>query len=184
VQIGSEDCLHLNVTTPTTTTTGGGRLPVVVWIPGGGFVQGSGDQYDPTRLTTGGHVVTVTINYRLGALGLLDNPDVTGGDRHTGNFGLADRQAALRWVRRNIAAFGGDPRQRHALRPIRRRVQHLRTPGSPQLSTPVREGHRAERAVRQLLRHPRRRPGSGGTWRRCWAVRHEPTSPPACAVSQ
>lgn len=103
IQIGSEDCLYLNVTTPSR----GSGLPVMVWIPGGGFVQGSGDQYDPARLAATG-VVVVTINYRLDTLGFLDDPDV-GDDPDSGNYGLADQQAALRWVQRDIAAFGGDP---------------------------------------------------------------------------
>lgn len=103
-QIGSEDCLYLNVTEP----NHAGGLPVMVWIPGGGFVQGSGDQYDPVRLATTGNVVVVTINYRMDALGFLDDPDVSN-DPDAGNYGLADQQAALRWVRQNIASFGGDP---------------------------------------------------------------------------
>ncbi|GLY64257.1 carboxylesterase/lipase family protein [Amycolatopsis taiwanensis] len=103
-QIGSEDCLYLNVTTPSRGT----GLPVMVWIPGGGFVQGAGDQYDPARLAATGNVVVVTINYRLDALGFLDDPDF-GDDPDAGNYGLADQQAALRWVRHNIASFGGDP---------------------------------------------------------------------------
>jgi para-nitrobenzyl esterase len=106
--IGSEDCLFLNVTTPA--RSGRSRLPVMVWIPGGGFVQGAGSAYDPTRLVTQGRVVVVTINYRLGALGFLAHPALRAESPDSGNYGLADQQAALRWVRRNIAAFGGDPR--------------------------------------------------------------------------
>ncbi|HJQ45363.1 MAG TPA: carboxylesterase family protein [Amycolatopsis sp.] len=98
---GSEDCLNLNVTAP----RGAERLPVLVWLHGGGFVGGAGSAYDPTRLAVEGGLVVVTINYRLGALGFLD----AGEDPAAGNFGLADQQAALRWVRDNIAAFGGGP---------------------------------------------------------------------------
>lgn len=106
VTTGSEDCLYLNVTTP---TTGADKhLPVMVWIPGGGFVTGAGSDYDPTRLAVTGHVVVVTVNYRLGALGFLSDRDLGGGDAWAGNYGLADQQAALRWVRDNITAFGGD----------------------------------------------------------------------------
>jgi para-nitrobenzyl esterase len=101
---GSEDCLSLNVESPRESS---GRLPVMVFVHGGGFANGSGADYDPTRLVTQGKVVVVTINYRLGALGFLDHPALD--DPYAGNFGLADQQAALRWVRRNIAAFGGDP---------------------------------------------------------------------------
>ena len=104
-QIGSEDCLFLNVTTPATRPAE--RLPVVVWIHGGGFVQGAGSDYDLTRMATQGKVVTVTLNYRLGALGYLDHPAMK--DPYEGNYALADQQAALRWVQRDIAAFGGDP---------------------------------------------------------------------------
>jgi para-nitrobenzyl esterase len=99
--IGSEDCLYLNVNTPTDTS---GPKPVMVWLHGGGFVSGSGNDYDPTRLVQQG-VVVVTVNYRLGALGFL----MDGDDPASGNYGLADQQAALRWVHDNIAAFGGDP---------------------------------------------------------------------------
>jgi para-nitrobenzyl esterase len=69
-------------------------------------VGGSAGWYDPTRLAVQGDVVVVTVNYRLGALGFLDHPALQ--DEYAGNFALADQQAALRWVRRNIAAFGGD----------------------------------------------------------------------------
>ena len=103
----SEDCLYLNVYTPTL-RSGGGR-PVLVWIHGGGLVQDGGRNYDGTKLAADGTVV-VTINYRLGALGFLAHPALAsrpGGP--AGNYGLMDQQAALRWVQRNIAQFGGDP---------------------------------------------------------------------------
>ncbi|GAA3237083.1 carboxylesterase family protein [Nonomuraea helvata] len=103
--VGSEDCLFLNVTTPATPPSG--ALPVMVWFHGGGFVQGAGSEYDPTRLTSQGEVITVTLNYRLGALGYLAHPELQ--DPYAGNYALADQQAALRWVKHNIAAFGGDP---------------------------------------------------------------------------
>ncbi|MEV0068068.1 MULTISPECIES: carboxylesterase/lipase family protein [unclassified Amycolatopsis] len=102
--IGYEDCLYLNVTTPV--MSGNPRLPVLVWLPGGGFVNGAGSDYDPSRLAVTGDVVVVTVNYRLGALGFLDEPALH--DTWAGNYGLADQQAALRWVRENIQAFGGD----------------------------------------------------------------------------
>jgi para-nitrobenzyl esterase len=96
-----EDCLTLDVTTPA--RPGAGR-PVMVWIPGGGFVTGAGSIYDPARLVRAGDVVVVTVNYRLGVFGFFAHPRL--GDS---NFGLHDQVAALRWVRANIAAFGGDP---------------------------------------------------------------------------
>ncbi|KOV71856.1 MULTISPECIES: carboxylesterase/lipase family protein [unclassified Streptomyces] len=98
-----EDCLHLNVTTP----DGGGTAhprPVVVWLHGGGFTTGAGSSYDAHRMAVRGDVVVVTVNYRLGALGFLAHSRLAG----SGTFGLADQQAALRWVRTEIGAFGGD----------------------------------------------------------------------------
>ncbi len=105
-QTTSEDCLTLNVTAPSS----GSALPVMVWIHGGYFTQGSGAFYPATRLVTGGHTVVVTINYRLGILGFLANPALDAkGTAGTGNYGIEDQIAALGWVRRNIAAFGGNP---------------------------------------------------------------------------
>jgi para-nitrobenzyl esterase len=106
--MGSEDCLYVNVTTPRTTTgKATGKLPVLVFVYGGGLISGSGAANDPKRIVDRGAVV-VTFNYRLGALGFLRHPSLR--DPYAGNFGLGDQQAALRWVRRNIAAFGGDDR--------------------------------------------------------------------------
>ncbi|WP_198940447.1 carboxylesterase/lipase family protein [Micromonospora sp. CB01531] len=104
----AEDCLFLNVTTP---RGGGTRLrPVMVWLHGGSLTYGAGDIYTPTALATRGDVVVVTVNYRLGALGFLAHQAFDAGAARSGNFGLEDQQAALRWVRHNAAAFGGDPR--------------------------------------------------------------------------
>ncbi len=105
----SEDCLNLNVYTQALHGSGGGGRPVLVWIHGGGLVQDGGRNYDGAKLAADGTVV-VTINYRLGALGFLAHPALAsrpGGP--AGNYGLMDQQAALRWVQRNIARFGGDP---------------------------------------------------------------------------
>lgn len=105
---GAEDCLYLNVYAPTERAHRGAR-PVLVWIHGGGFSGGQGADYDPSQLAADGTVV-VTINYRLGALGFLAHPALAehrGGP--SGNYGLMDQQAALRWVQRNVRAFGGDP---------------------------------------------------------------------------
>ncbi|MER5629048.1 carboxylesterase family protein [Streptomyces nitrosporeus] len=98
-----EDCLHLSVTTP---ARDDGRRPVLVWLHGGGFSSGAGlmDWYDGTALATEGDVVVVSVNYRLGALGYLCL-DGVGED----NPGLYDQLEALRWVRDNIASYGGDP---------------------------------------------------------------------------
>jgi para-nitrobenzyl esterase len=83
----------------------------MVWIHGGALVTGESNDYDPTRLVEQGDVVVVTINYRLGALGFTAHPALTAEspDHASGNFGLMDQQEALRWVRRNIFLFGGDP---------------------------------------------------------------------------
>ncbi|MGV0626130.1 carboxylesterase/lipase family protein [Mycolicibacter minnesotensis] len=99
----SEDCLTLNVWTPTGSAAE--PLPVMVWIHGGSFMRGSADIYHAQRLAVRGRIVVVTINYRLGALGFLADPALG----EPGNYGLADQQAALRWVRDNIEEFGGDP---------------------------------------------------------------------------
>lgn len=99
---GTEDCLYLNVYAPES----GEDLPVMVWIHGGAFVFGNGGgEYDPTRLVQE-DVIVVTLNYRLGLLGFLAHPEL---DSDGGNFGLMDQQQALRWVKNNAAAFGGDP---------------------------------------------------------------------------
>ena len=101
----AEDCLFLNVSTPSLHSSG---RPVLVWFHGGGLVVGAGSDYEPATLAADGTVV-VTINYRLGALGFLAHPALADRDGAAGNYGLMDQQAALRWVRDNIARFGGDP---------------------------------------------------------------------------
>ena len=107
----SEDCLTLNVWTPARPHP---RLPVMVWIHGGGFVNGSGTAalYDGAALARQG-VVVVTLNYRLGRFGFFAHPALTAESPNglLANYGLMDQIAALRWVQDNIAAFGGDPRQ-------------------------------------------------------------------------
>lgn len=104
----SEDCLYLNVWTPGQAR----KLPVIVWIHGGGYYGGTGAQpgYDGRNLARRG-VVVVTINYRLGIFGFFAHPELTAEspDKASGNQGMEDQVAALRWVRDNIAAFGGDP---------------------------------------------------------------------------
>jgi para-nitrobenzyl esterase len=103
----SEDCLTLNVFTPVKRR--GGRLPVMVWIHGGGFIGGAGFRYDGARFAQDG-VVLVTLNYRLGRLGFFAHPAIARGpDGELADFGLMDQIAALKWVKANIAAFGGDP---------------------------------------------------------------------------
>ena len=106
----SENCLYLNVYRPAGDTVDDGSLPVMVWIHGGVLVWGESNDYNPAQLVRHG-VIVVTINYRLGALGFLAHPalaDHPGGP--SGNYGLMDQQAALRWVQTNISKFGGNPR--------------------------------------------------------------------------
>lgn len=106
----SEDCLYLNVWTPAQTAAD--RLPVMVWIHGGGCTTGAGSLpiYDGANLARRG-VVVVTINYRLGPFGFFAHPLLSAESPHgvSGNYGFLDQIAALQWVRDNIAAFGGDP---------------------------------------------------------------------------
>jgi para-nitrobenzyl esterase len=110
VTIGSEDCLYLSVWTPAKTTAD--RLPVMFWIHGGGFRDGYGSMalHDGEEVAKKG-VTVVTINYRLGVIGFFAHPELTreSGHKASGNYGLMDDIAALQWVQRNIAAFGGDP---------------------------------------------------------------------------
>ncbi len=123
----TEDCLFLNVYTPNkggdhgsdrndgshfdhNNGSGDDGRPVMVWIHGGALAVGESNEYDASKLVQRG-VIVVTINYRLGALGFLAHPALTGEfpDGISGNYGFQDQQAALKWVRRNIRAFGGNP---------------------------------------------------------------------------
>jgi len=122
----TEDCLRLNVFAPA--TPGAEPAPVMVWLHGGGNTIGSANEFIARPELLGGtrpaarmydgasfrsyadrEVVVVTVNYRLGALGFLSHPGLTDEQGASGNYGLMDQQAALRWVQRNIRAFGGDP---------------------------------------------------------------------------
>ncbi|MBV8614822.1 MAG: carboxylesterase family protein [Acetobacteraceae bacterium] len=109
----TEDCLYLNVfTTERGQLNGAGKYPVLLWIHGGGLVDGESNDYDAGKLARGGPsgpTVVVTINYRLGLLGYLAHPALDAEGHPFANYGLMDQQAALKWVQRNIAAFGGDP---------------------------------------------------------------------------
>lgn len=106
----NEDCLYLNVWTPA--KSGKERLPVLVYFYGGGFVAGDGSEarYDGESMAQKG-IVALTVNYRLGVFGFLSHPELTEESPHhaSGNYGLLDQTAALKWVQQNIAAFGGDP---------------------------------------------------------------------------
>ena len=107
----SEDCLQLNIYTPRAAAPKGARgAPVMVWIHGGAHRTGAGWIYDGTNFARDG-VVVVSINYRLGPLGYFAHPSLTkaASGQPVGNYGLMDQIAALQWVKRNVAAFGGDP---------------------------------------------------------------------------
>jgi para-nitrobenzyl esterase len=108
----SEDCLYLNVWTPA--KSGNDRLPVLVYFFGGGFVAGDGSEgrYDGESMAKKG-IVAITVNYRLGVFGFFAHPELTkeSPKRASGNYGLFDQHAALKWVQQNIAAFGGDPKR-------------------------------------------------------------------------
>jgi len=112
----SEDCLTLNVWTPAPASTPGdkarGKLPVLVYFYGGGLQAGDASEprYDGASMARQG-IVAITVNYRLGVFGFLAHPELTAESPHraSGNYGFMDQAAALQWVRRNIAAFGGDP---------------------------------------------------------------------------
>lgn len=104
----TEDCLYLNVFTPTEPAEDG-LLPVMVWIPGGGLFIGASNDYDPSALVNQGGVVVVSFNYRLNVFGFFSHPTINAEDHAAGNYGIMDQQFALAWVRDNIAAFGGDP---------------------------------------------------------------------------
>jgi para-nitrobenzyl esterase len=106
----SEDCLYLNVWTPA--KTGNEKLPVLVYFYGGSFLTGDGSEgrYDGESMANKG-IVALTVNYRLGVFGFMAHPDLTKESPYnaSGNYGLMDQHAALLWVKKNIAAFGGDP---------------------------------------------------------------------------
>jgi len=108
----SEDCLYLNVWTPA--KSGNEKLPVLVYFYGGGFMAGDGSEprYDGESMARKG-IVAVTVNYRLGVFGFFAYPELAKESPHraSGNYGLLDQSAALQWVQKNIAAFGGDPKK-------------------------------------------------------------------------
>ncbi|XP_058890511.1 neuroligin-1 isoform X6 [Acipenser ruthenus] len=107
VQDQSEDCLFLNMYVPTEDDIreGGSPKPVMVFIHGGSYMEGTGNMFDGSILASYGNVIVITVNYRLGVLGFLS----TGDQAAKGNYGLLDQIQALRWISENIAFFGGDP---------------------------------------------------------------------------
>jgi para-nitrobenzyl esterase len=107
VRATTEDCLYLNVFAPTADRK---RLrPVMVWIHGGGLINGRTNDYDPRKLVKDGDVVAVSITYRMNVFGYMAHPALDKEGHPFGNYGTLDQQAALKWVQQNIKAFGGDP---------------------------------------------------------------------------
>jgi para-nitrobenzyl esterase len=102
----NEDCLYLNVFTPNLDPSA--RLPVIVWIHGGGNVDGETPGYDGSKLAADGKTVVVTMEYRLNLMGFLAHPALDAEGHSFGNYGILDQQAVLKWVARNIAGFGGN----------------------------------------------------------------------------
>ena len=106
----NEDCLFLNVSVPKDIKPHE-KLPVLFWIHGGAFVGGASSLYRLDKLASDGRMVVVSTNYRLGVLGFMPHSAFAKADGLNGNYGLEDQRAAMRWVQRNIASFGGDPTQ-------------------------------------------------------------------------
>jgi para-nitrobenzyl esterase len=102
----NEDCLYLNVFTPSLNPKS--KLPVIVWIHGGGNVDGETPGYDGSKMAAQGHTVVVTIEYRLNLMGFLAHPALDTEGHLFGNYGILDQQRALKWVKHNISGFGGD----------------------------------------------------------------------------
>ena len=140
----SEDCLSLNIWAPADAR----KAPVFFWIHGGALTSGAGSDalYDGATLAARG-VVVVSINYRLGVLGFLAHPQLSAeSSRHvSGNYGLLDQIEALRWVKRNIAAFGGDPANVTIAGESAGGLSVMYLMAAPRGARAVRQGHRAER---------------------------------------
>lgn len=106
----NEDCLYLNVIAPRGAVSGKTKLPVFVWLYGGGNVDGSTNDYDAAKLAVRGRAIIVTASYRLNLFGFMAHPAIDKEGHPFANYGILDQQLALKWVRANIARFGGDAR--------------------------------------------------------------------------
>ena len=142
----SEDCLYLNVWTPAKSDKQ--RLPVMVYIFGGGFQNGDGSEprYDGGNMAARG-MVAVSVNYRTNIFGFFSHPELTKESPHhaSGNYGLLDQVAALQWVARNIAAFGGDPKRVTIAGESAGSISVSALMASPAVAQPHRGSHRGER---------------------------------------
>ena len=173
----NEDCLDVNIQRPIG-TRGDAKLPVYVYIHGGGYVTGSGNKDGQDRIVRTTPLVGVTLNYRLGALGFLALPSLTGG----GDFGFEDQQAALDWIKRNIAAFGGDPNDITigGSRPAAGRSARISSRRA-RVASSTRRSLRAALATASLQRKPRPRESTSPTNLVALTRRR---SCPACARSR
>ncbi len=146
--VEGEDCLRVNVWTPGVNDNQ--QRPVMVWLHGGGFEAGSGNDipaFDGENLARHGDVVVVTLNHRLNVLGFLDLSKYGDQYAQSGNVGMLDIVAALEWVRDNIAVLGGDPATGDDLRPVRRRGEGRYAHGHARREGVVPSGGRGERLV-------------------------------------
>ena len=141
----AEDCLFINVWRPSDVSADA-KLPVYVFIHGGGFINGSSNQADMSEIVEKTGVVGVSFNYRLGPLGFFSHPDVA---KDSGDFGLMDQQAALRWVHENITAFGGDPTRVTIGGEFGRRLFGLRASRCARFGWPFCSGDDAKRYMHQ-----------------------------------
>ena len=150
----AEDCLYLNVWRP---AQAAGRLPVLVWIYGGGWVNGgaSPPTYSGAPLAKEG-ILVASFNYRVGRFGWFAHPQLTRADADKGlliNYGILDQIAALQWIQKNIAAFGGDPEQCHRHGGKRRRRVDPRAQYVNPDEGSVSQGHQHVRWERRRSRH-------------------------------
>ena len=161
----SEDCLYLNVWTPASEPAA--RLPVIVWIYGGGHRFGSGSHpvSDGEALARQGAIV-VTINYRVGALGYLAHPALSAEGGSSGNYASLDILAALGWVQRNIGAFGGDPQCVTLFGQSAGAAHACVLMASCAEQRIVSSGHRAQRRPLSRRRHGRAQAAGSGRARR------------------
>ena len=134
-QNNNEDCLYLNVFTPDLNSSA--RLPVIVWIHGGGNIDGETPGYDGSKLASQGKTVVVTLAYRLNLMGFLAHPALDTEGHPFGNYGILDQQAVLKWVERNIARFGWRQGQRHPRRSVGWRCRHRTQHGLAARRRPV-----------------------------------------------
>jgi hypothetical protein len=182
VVFGDEDCLTLNVWAP----EGASNAPVLFFVHGGGNLQGSPSEplYDGANLAASTNKVVVTIQYRLGALGFFTHPGLDGESEHlvSGNYGILDQQAALRWVKDNIAGFGGAPDACCSL--VNRRVPKTRSCTWLRLfprACSRRRSSRAAASTEPLLQTPKR---PCNRWSHRFPVTAQPMSLPVCAPSR